>query len=75
MLNISIGAHPEAWLWSRHAFGDQYRATDLVIPGAGKVELVYHPKDGGEPQRYEVHDFDGAGGPVTSLAQAQSTPL
>ena len=73
VLTISVRAHSEAFLWSRHAFGDQYRATDLVIPGAGKVELVFHPKDGGEPQRYEVHDFEGAGGPIASLAQAQST--
>ena len=45
----------------RHAFGDQYRATDIPIPGPGKLELVYHPQDGGEPQRFEVHNFDGKG--------------
>ena len=33
----------------RHAFGDQYRATDFVVPGAGKFELIYTPEDGGEP--------------------------
>ena len=38
----------------RHAFGDQYRATDLVIPGPGKIELVYTPADGSAPQRHEV---------------------
>lgn len=73
VLTISVRAHSEAFIWSRHAFGDQYRATDLVIPGAGKVELVFHPKDSGKPQRYEVHDFEGAGAPIASLAQAQST--
>ena len=46
---------------TRHAFGDQYRATDLVIPGSGKVELVYTPEGGGPPERHTVHDFDGAG--------------
>ena len=45
----------------RHAFGDQYRATDLVVPGAGKMELVFHPQDGSEPKHYPVHDFDGPG--------------
>ncbi|KAK9901265.1 hypothetical protein WJX75_003214 [Coccomyxa subellipsoidea] len=45
----------------RHAFGDQYRATDLVIPGSGKVELVYTREGGGPPERHTVHDFDGAG--------------
>jgi len=45
----------------RHAFGDQYMATDIKIPQAGKLELVFHPQDGGEAQRYPVHDFDGAG--------------
>ena len=45
----------------RHAFGDQYRAADIPIPGPGKLELVYHPQDGSEPQRFEVHNFDGKG--------------
>ena len=45
----------------RHAFGDQYRSTDIVVPGAGKLELVYTPKDGGEQQRLNVYDFEGPG--------------
>ena len=45
----------------RHAFGDQYKATDIPIRGPGKLELVFHPEGGGEAQRYEVHNFDGAG--------------
>lgn len=49
----------------RHAFGDQYQATDLVIPGAGKLELVFYPQDGGEPQRFNVHEFAGAGQPYS----------
>ncbi|OQD76808.1 hypothetical protein PENDEC_c003G04309 [Penicillium decumbens] len=44
----------------RHAFGDQYRATDRVIPGPGKLELVYTP-EGGEPERVQVFDFQGGG--------------
>ncbi|KAL2836604.1 hypothetical protein BJX68DRAFT_273446 [Aspergillus pseudodeflectus] len=44
----------------RHAFGDQYRATDRVIPGPGKLELVYTPV-GGEPESIKVYDFQGGG--------------
>ena len=39
----------------------QYRATDFLVPGAGKVEMVYTPADGGEVQRYELFDFEGSG--------------
>src|SRR5579871_5015172 len=45
----------------RHAFGDQYRATDLKIPGAGTLTLTYTPKDGSEPLEIEVYDFPGPG--------------
>jgi isocitrate dehydrogenase len=45
----------------RHAFGDQYRATDVVIPGEGKLTLTYTPTDGGEPIELEVYDFPGGG--------------
>ena len=45
----------------RHAFGDQYRATDRVIPGAGKLELVYTPANGGNPETVTVYDFPGGG--------------
>jgi isocitrate dehydrogenase len=45
----------------RHAFGDQYRATDLVVPGEGKLMLTYTPKDGGEPIELDVYDFPGGG--------------
>ena len=44
----------------RHAFGDQYKATDIKIPGAGKLELVFTP-EGGEPEVHEVFDFPAAG--------------
>src|SRR5690349_1836913 len=45
----------------RHAFGDQYRATDLVAPGPGKLTLTYAPSDGGEPVELDVYDFPGGG--------------
>ncbi|MFE7608691.1 NADP-dependent isocitrate dehydrogenase [Streptomyces celluloflavus] len=45
----------------RHAFGDQYRATDLTVPGAGTLTLTFTPKDGTEPIELEVHEFPGSG--------------
>ncbi|KAJ3490026.1 hypothetical protein NLI96_g1713 [Meripilus lineatus] len=45
----------------RHAFGDQYRSTDLVVPGPGKLQLVYTPEDGGAPISLDVFDFKGKG--------------
>jgi isocitrate dehydrogenase len=45
----------------RHAFGDQYRATDLVVPGEGSLTLTYTPKDGSEPVELDVYDFPGGG--------------
>ncbi|WP_043621163.1 NADP-dependent isocitrate dehydrogenase [Nonomuraea candida] len=45
----------------RHAFGDQYRATDLKIPGEGTLTLTYTPKDGSEPIELDVYDFPGGG--------------
>ena len=50
----------------RHAFGDQYRATDLVIPGPGKIELVYTPADGSAPQRHEARPCSYTQGPGCS---------
>lgn len=47
----------------RHAFGDQYRAKDMVIPGPGKVEMVYTPTNG-EKQVVEVFDFKQKDGGV-----------
>ncbi|HZV73082.1 MAG TPA: NADP-dependent isocitrate dehydrogenase [Conexibacter sp.] len=45
----------------RHAYGDQYRATDTLIPGEGMLTLTYTPKDGGEPMELNVFDFPGSG--------------
>ena len=45
----------------RHAFGDQYKATDVVIPGEGSLTLTFTPKDGSEPMELNVFDFPGGG--------------
>jgi isocitrate dehydrogenase len=45
----------------RHAFGDQYRATDLLIPGEGSLTLSFTPADGGAPIQLHVFDFPGPG--------------
>jgi isocitrate dehydrogenase len=45
----------------RHAYGDQYRATDTLIPGAGTLTLTYTPQDGGEPMELNVFDFPSSG--------------
>ena len=45
----------------RHAFGDQYRATDFVVPGKGKLTMKFEPEDGGEVIEREVFDFPGGG--------------
>ncbi|XP_037087956.1 LOW QUALITY PROTEIN: isocitrate dehydrogenase [NADP] cytoplasmic-like [Pollicipes pollicipes] len=45
----------------RHAHADQYKATDLVIPAAGELQLVFRPADGGPPQTHTVHQYKGPG--------------
>jgi isocitrate dehydrogenase len=45
----------------RHAFGDQYRATDAVIKGKGKLTMTFTPEDGSESQTFEVYNFKGDG--------------
>jgi isocitrate dehydrogenase len=51
----------------RHAFGDQYRATDTRIPGDGKLTLSFHPNDGGDPLELEVFDFPEGGGVAMAM--------
>ncbi|KAL8470225.1 hypothetical protein ACS0TY_032909 [Phlomoides rotata] len=51
----------------RHAFGDQYRATDLVIQGAGKLKMVFVPNSGDESTQLEVYNFTGSGGVALSM--------
>ena len=44
----------------RHAFGDQYKATDINIDGPGRLEMIFHPENG-EPMQVDVHNFDSSG--------------
>lgn len=46
---------------ARHAYGDQYRATDFKVPGPGTLTITFTPKNGGTPITHEVHKFPGAG--------------
>jgi isocitrate dehydrogenase len=45
----------------RHAFGDQYRATDFLVPGPGKLTMSFQPSDGSAPTHYDVFDFPSSG--------------
>ncbi|KAG6494858.1 hypothetical protein ZIOFF_042640 [Zingiber officinale] len=45
----------------RHAFGDQYRATDMIVKGSGKLKMVFVPEDGGAPTELDVYEFKGTG--------------
>jgi isocitrate dehydrogenase len=45
----------------RHAFGDQYRATDFSIPGPGTLTMTFTPEGGGEPQQFEIFRFPDGG--------------
>jgi isocitrate dehydrogenase len=45
----------------RHAHGDQYRATDFVVPGPGKLTIAFEPADGSEPMEFQVAEFPGGG--------------
>jgi isocitrate dehydrogenase len=45
----------------RHAYGDQYRATDFVVDRAGKFQITFTPDDGTEPKKWEVFHYPGGG--------------
>jgi len=45
----------------RHAFGDQYKATDFLVPGAGKLTVTFTPEDGSKPMEFNVFDFPSSG--------------
>jgi len=51
----------------RHAHGDQYKAQDVVVKGAGKFEIQFTPKDGSEKTTVDVFDFDGSGGCIMGM--------
>lgn len=52
---------------ARHAFGDQYKATDFKVPGAGRLTVTFTPEDGSEPIEHVVYDYGADGG----VAQVQ----
>jgi len=45
----------------RHAFGDQYRATDFKVPSAGTLTMTFTPTDGSAPMEFEIYDFPSGG--------------
>jgi isocitrate dehydrogenase len=45
----------------RHAFGDQYRATDFTFPGPGKITMSFAPSDGGDPVTYDIFEAPSSG--------------
>ncbi|GAA6154713.1 NADP-dependent isocitrate dehydrogenase [Pyruvatibacter sp.] len=45
----------------RHAFGDQYRATDFLVPGAGKLTMKWEAEDGSDSKEFEIFNFEGPG--------------
>jgi len=49
----------------RHAFGDQYRATDFLTKGKGKLTVTFTPEDGSAPMKFDVYDFKGDGVALT----------
>ena len=51
----------------RHAFGDQYKATDLVVNKPGEFKMVFVPKDGSAPEEHSVYDFKGDGGVIMGM--------
>ena len=57
----------------RHAFGDQYKATDFVVEGKGTLTLTFTPEDGREPQEYHVYDFEGEGGVAMSMYNTEES--
>ncbi|GLZ76503.1 isocitrate dehydrogenase [NADP] [Actinorhabdospora filicis] len=51
----------------RHAFGDQYRATDFKVPGPGTLTVTFTPKDGSEPIEFEVAEYPEGGGVAMAM--------
>jgi isocitrate dehydrogenase len=51
----------------RHAYGDIYRATEMKIPGPGKVTLTFQPAGGGAAQTLDVHEFEAGGGAAMAM--------
>lgn len=51
----------------RHAYGDQYKATDFVVPGEGKLEIKFVPASGGDPITHQVFEYKEGGGVALSM--------
>ena len=51
----------ESIVIGRHAYGDQYRATDFLVPGPGKLTMTFQPADGSAPTNYDIFDFPESG--------------
>lgn len=56
----------------RHAFGDQYKATDTIISGKGKLTMTFTPEDGSDPTTWEIYDFQ-EGGVAMSMYNIESS--
>ena len=51
----------------RHAFGDQYVATDCVVEGKGKLTMTFTPEGGGEPKTYDIYTYKSGGGVALAM--------
>ncbi|KAI6243137.1 Isocitrate dehydrogenase [NADP] [Aphelenchoides fujianensis] len=56
-----VGGWKRPIIIGRHAHGDQYKATDFVVPGAGTLQLIFKPKDGGKEIVHTVNQYNGPG--------------
>ncbi|MBP7253154.1 MAG: NADP-dependent isocitrate dehydrogenase [Alphaproteobacteria bacterium] len=52
---------------ARHAFGDQYKATDFTVPGNGKLQITFTPDDGSTPMSFEVHHYKHGSGVAMAM--------
>jgi len=57
----------------RHAFGDQYRATDYIAKTAGRLDLVFTPSDGSPPETMEVFNFPSDGGVALAMYNTEES--
>ncbi|WP_333558172.1 NADP-dependent isocitrate dehydrogenase [Varibaculum timonense] len=57
-----VGGWTKPIVVARHAFGDQYKATDFKIPGAGTLTITFQPKDGSQPIEHTVVEYPDSGG-------------
>lgn len=78
-INISnipklIPAWNKSIIIARHAYADQYKSTDMVIPpGGGTLKMVYEPASGETPVEHVVHEFEGSGGVGLSMFNTEDS--